>query len=55
MPKGVMYETGGMLQSFIGILFPLLGLEIPEVHDIPELVARVSKEGGGAVSIPTVR
>lgn len=53
MPKGVMYETGGMLQAFIGTLFPLLGLEIPEVNDIPELVARVSKEGGGPVSIPT--
>ena len=53
MPKGVMYETGGMLQSFIGILFPMLGLGLPEVRDIPELVARITKEGRGVVSIPT--
>ena len=53
MPKGVMYETGGMLQSFIGILFPLMGFPIPELDDIPELVARITKEGAGAVSIPT--
>jgi len=53
MPKGVMYETGGMLQSFIGILFPMLGLGIPEVRDIPKLVARITKEGDGVVSIPT--
>jgi len=53
MPKGVMYETGGMLQSFVGILFPLLGLAIPEIRDIPEIVAGLTKEGGGVVSIPT--
>ena len=53
MPKGVMYETGGMLQSFLGILFPMLGMEVPEVRDIPELVASLTREGRGVVSIPT--
>ena len=53
MPKGVMYETGGMLQSFIGILYPLMGLPIPPLDEIPELVARIAKEGAGSVSIPT--
>ena len=53
MPKGVMYETGGMLQSFLGILFPMLGMEIPKVRDIPELVASLTREGRGVVSIPT--
>ncbi len=53
MPKGVMYETGGMLQSFLGILFPMLGMEIPEVRDIPELVASLTGEDLGVVSIPT--
>jgi len=53
MPKGVMYETGGMLQSFVGILFPMLGLGLPAIQDIPDLVSRLSKEGEGVVSIPT--
>lgn len=53
MPKGVMYETGGMLQSFVGILFPMLGLEIPDIQDIPALVKRLSQQGELAVSIPT--
>ncbi len=53
MPKGVMYETGGMLQSFVEIIFPLLGLGMPEIREVPELVARITKEGSGVVSIPT--
>ena len=53
MPKGVMYEMGGMLQSFIGMVFPMLELGTPEVRDIPELVANITKEGRGIVSIPT--
>ena len=53
MPKGVMYETGGMVQSFIGILFPLMGLAIPEIDDIPDIVSRAVKERQGVVSIPT--
>jgi acyl-CoA synthetase (AMP-forming)/AMP-acid ligase II len=53
MPKGVMYETGGMLQSFVGLIFPLLGMAVPAIHDIPKLVETITKEGQGVVSIPT--
>jgi acyl-CoA synthetase (AMP-forming)/AMP-acid ligase II len=53
MPKGVMYETGGMLQSFVGLIFPLLGVAVPAIHDIPKLVETITKEGRGVVSIPT--
>jgi len=52
MPKGVMYETGGMLQGFIGLGFPLLGLGVPAVDSIPGLVARLWQEQGGSCSIP---
>ena len=38
MPKGVMYDMGGMLQSFIGIGFPLMGLGLPTAEEIPALV-----------------
>ncbi len=52
MPKGVMYETGGMLQGFIGLAFPLLGLGNPEPERIPGLVADLWKEDRGPISIP---
>jgi fatty-acyl-CoA synthase len=52
MPKGVMYETGDMLQRFIGLGFPPLGLGIPEVDEIPGLVASLVRNGEGVVSIP---
>jgi len=52
MPKGVMYDMGGMLQGFIGIGFPLLGLGLPEVDEVPGLVAKHAEETGGIVSIP---
>jgi len=52
MPKGVMYEMGGMLQGFIGIGFPLLGLGVPPAESIPELVKRLWEEQGGICSIP---
>jgi fatty-acyl-CoA synthase len=52
MPKGVMYEMGGMLQGFIGIGFPLLGLGVPPVESIPGLVTRLWEEQGGICSIP---
>lgn len=53
MPKGVMYETGGMLQSFVSILYPLLGLGVPAIKDIPKLISTLAKEERGVVSIPT--
>ncbi len=53
MPKGVMYETGGMLQGFVGLIFPLLGLPVPEIAEIPKVVADLTRAGQGVVSIPT--
>jgi fatty-acyl-CoA synthase len=52
MPKGVMYETGGMLQSFIGLVFPVMGVPIPSIDQIPKQVAELTREGRGNVSIP---
>jgi fatty-acyl-CoA synthase len=53
MPKGVMYETGGMLQGFIGLIFPLAGMGVPAIDDLPKTVAGLIDEGRGVVSIPT--
>ena len=53
MPKGVMYETGGMVQSFLGLIYPLLGLGVPQVEDVAKTVSDLVKEGRGVVSIPT--
>jgi fatty-acyl-CoA synthase len=52
MPKGVMYDVGSMLQMFMKIGFPVLGLGAPEVHEIAGIVAERWKQGEGAVSIP---
>jgi fatty-acyl-CoA synthase len=53
MPKGVMYYTGGIVQGFIGSVFPVLGMGLPtDASTIPGLVADAWKEGRGAVSIP---
>ena len=52
MPKGVMYDMGGMLQSFIALGFPVFGLGLPEAHEIPALVAKLWEEGRGVTSIP---
>jgi len=53
MPKGVMYDMGGITQSFVQIGFPIFGLGIPEVHEIPALVAKLWGEGNPITSIPT--
>jgi 3-oxocholest-4-en-26-oate---CoA ligase len=52
MPKGVMYEVGGMLQGFLGQLYPLLGLAVPRADQIPQMVAQLVEEGRGLSSIP---
>ena len=52
MPKGVMYDIGGLLQGFIQMAFPLTGLGIPEVDEIPGLTAQLWERGDGLVSIP---
>ncbi|MEM7412777.1 MAG: AMP-binding protein [Myxococcota bacterium] len=52
MPKGVMYDVGGMLQGFIGIGFPILVGRLPEVDEIPSIAEELWKEGNHLVSIP---
>ena len=52
MPKGVMYDIGGLLQGFIQMAFPLTGLGIPEVEEIPGLSAQLWERDEGLVSIP---
>jgi acyl-CoA synthetase (AMP-forming)/AMP-acid ligase II len=53
MPKGVMYETGIMVQSFIGMIFPLLGVQPPAIDAVAGIVADLEREGRGIRSIPT--
>lgn len=53
MPKGVMYETGGMLRGFMGLIFPLVGMGVPAIDELPKTVAGLISEGRGVVSIPT--
>lgn len=53
MPKGVMYNMGGMTQSFVATGFPALGLAVPESpDDVAGVVKTVIEEGRGIVSIP---
>lgn len=53
MPKGVMYNMGGLTQSFVTSAFPILGLGLPgSVDDVPPLVKQVCDEGRGIVCIP---
>jgi len=52
MPKGVMYDIGGLLQGFIQMAFPITGLGIPAVDDIPGLTAQLWERGEGLISIP---
>ncbi len=52
MPKGVMYDMGGMLQGFIQLGFPILGLGIPEVDAIAELARGQWEKGEALVAMP---
>jgi fatty-acyl-CoA synthase len=52
MPKGVMYQIGGMLQGFIALGFPALGLGNPEPDEIPALVSKLWSEGAGTTALP---
>ena len=53
MPKGVMYQMGGMAESFINSSFPVLGLGLPSsAKDVAPLVAQAVGEGNGFVSLP---
>lgn len=52
MPKGVMYDIGGMFQGFIGYAFMFGTYGIPEAKEIPALTAKMWAEGSGEVAIP---
>ena len=53
MPKGVMYNLGGMTQSFVASTFPTLGLGLPgSAEETPSLVQRAISEGKGITAIP---
>jgi len=53
MPKGVMYDMGGLTRSFATLGFPLLGLAAPsEAADVAPLVKGVIEAGTGLISMP---
>ncbi len=53
MPKGVMYNIGGMTQSFLTSSFPVLGLGLPtKPEDTAAMVKQACDEARGIVSIP---
>jgi len=53
MPKGVMYEHGGMVENFITSSFPILGLGIPsKAEEIAPLVKQARESGTDLVAIP---
>ena len=53
MPKGVMYDMGGMTRSFVQTAFPALGLAPPDdLADVADLVTTARAEGKRNVSIP---
>lgn len=52
MPKGVMYDIGGMMQALLAAAYPTMGMAIPEVDDIPKVVKQLQDDGSGLVSIP---
>ncbi|MFP8874142.1 MAG: AMP-binding protein, partial [Myxococcota bacterium] len=52
MPKGVMYDIGGMMQGLIAAAFPILGLGLPSLEEVPGLVADLQTPDGGLASVP---
>jgi len=52
MPKGVMYDTGGMVQFFINMGFPILGLGSPEAKDLAATVRDAHEQGNAVASLP---
>jgi fatty-acyl-CoA synthase len=52
MPKGVMYDTGGITGSFVSLGFAGLGLPVPETAaDVASVVAGLHAAGNASVSI----
>ena len=53
MPKGVMYDMGGMTRSFVSLGFPLVGLTPPtDAAEIAPIVRAVIDGGGRIISMP---
>jgi len=52
MPKGVMYEIGGMMQGLMNVAFPLVGLEMPSIDEAPALIFKYHQENEAVASIP---
>jgi 3-oxocholest-4-en-26-oate---CoA ligase len=53
MPKGVMYDMGGLTRSFVKLGFPILGLAPPtDAGDVAAMIAGASENGSTLVSIP---
>ena len=53
MPKGVMYDIGGMTRAFATMGFPMLGLAAPsDASDVAPLVKGIIDGGGGMISMP---
>ena len=53
MPKGVMYDMGGLTRSFATLGFPLLGLVPPtDAADVAPMVKGVIEAGNGLISMP---
>jgi 3-oxocholest-4-en-26-oate---CoA ligase len=53
MPKGVMYDMGGLTRSFVVLGFPILGLAPPtDAGEVAAMIAGASENGSTLVSIP---
>ncbi len=53
MPKGVMYDMGGMTRGFVMLGLPMLGLAAPsDADEIGSMIAGASENGSTLVSIP---
>ena len=52
MPKGVMYDIGGMCQLFLGMSYATYGLAIPEIHEIGAVARQRWDEGQPIRTVP---
>ena len=53
MPKGVMYDMGGLTRSFATLGFPLLGLVPPaDAAEVAPMIKGVIDAGNGLISMP---
>jgi acyl-CoA synthetase (AMP-forming)/AMP-acid ligase II len=53
MPKGVMYDMGGLTRGFVMLGLPMLGLAAPsDASEVGAMIAGASENGSTLVSIP---